>query len=353
MFALPLHFSVPLVFLFCVSPIEMVQISAIKNKIRRRNIYEKYLEEKAKHKEMTRKKRLREAEELGEEPPKKIPRTLDNTRELDETIVKQDDEEVFGDEAEDEFVAYFSNQKKPKIMLTTRPKPSKNLFNFLQDLQNLIPNSFYYPRRGFAINEIIKFASNKDFTHLIVLGEKAKESNGLILTHLPAGPTAFFKVSSYLPGNLISGHGRPTSHTPELILNHFNTRLGRRIGRFLGSLYPHEPEFKGRQVATYHNQRDFVFVRLHRYVFEQKSKEEIKEIKKRERQLKKKALARGKKYQRPQPEINIRTRLQELGPRFTLKLRWMQTGTFDSKFGEYEWIWKRRELEATRRKFNL
>jgi len=33
-----------------------------------------------------------------------------------------------------------------------------------------------------------------------------------------------------------------------------------------------------------------------------------------------------------------RVGLQELGPRFTLKLRSLQKGTFDSKFGEYEWV---------------
>lgn len=32
--------------------------------------------------------------------------------------------------------------------------------------------------------------------------------------------------------------------------------------------------------------------------------------------------------------------LQELGPRFTLKLRSLQKGSFDSKFGEYEWVHK-------------
>ena len=32
--------------------------------------------------------------------------------------------------------------------------------------------------------------------------------------------------------------------------------------------------------------------------------------------------------------------LQELGPRFTLKLRSLQKGSFDSKFGEYEFIHK-------------
>jgi len=32
-------------------------------------------------------------------------------------------------------------------------------------------------------------------------------------------------------------------------------------------LLPKQPEFKGRQVVTLHNQRDFIFFRRHRYVF--------------------------------------------------------------------------------------
>jgi ribosome production factor 1 len=42
-----------------------------------------------------------------------------------------------------------------------------------------------------------------------------------------------------VPGSKIEGHGKPTSHVPELILNNFGTRLGRRTGRFLGSMFPH------------------------------------------------------------------------------------------------------------------
>ena len=37
--------------------------------------------------------------------------------------------------------------------------------------------------------------------------------------------------------------------------------------------------------------------------------------------------------------------LQELGPRFTLKLRSLQRGSFDSKFGEYEWVHKVSSIE--------
>ena len=32
--------------------------------------------------------------------------------------------------------------------------------------------------------------------------------------------------------------------------------------------------------------------------------------------------------------------LLELGPRFTLRLKWVQKGTFDAKWGEFEWVIK-------------
>lgn len=114
--------------------------------------------------------------------------------------------------------------------------------------------------------------------------------------------------NSHTCGFLISqGHGKMTAHKPELILNNFSTRLGHTVGRMFASLFPQVPDFKGRQVCTLHNQRDFIFFRRHRYIFsEDKSKCE----------------------------------LQELGPRFTLKLRWLQKGTFDTKFGDFEWVFK-------------
>ena len=74
----------------------------------------------------------------------------------------------------------------------------------------------------------------------------------MLLCHLPEGPTALFKVSSFIPheqiygvgavtkANLLSNLrcvGAVTNHQPELILNNFTTRLGRRVGRMLGSLF--------------------------------------------------------------------------------------------------------------------
>jgi ribosome production factor 1 len=51
--------------------------------------------------------------------------------------------------------------------------------------------------------------------------------------------------------------------------------------------------------------------------------------------------------------IDVLWPVQELGPRFTLKLKWLQEGTFDTQFGEYEWIHKRKEMDTSRRRFHL
>jgi len=296
--------------------------SGIKNKMKRAEVYAKYKTQKSKLKKKLREDRVKEVEALGEKaPPKQIPKTIENMRKADETMVRADDVEVLGDEKDDEFAAYYSNEKKPKLMISTRPKCSRKLYPFIGDLMQMIPNAFYYPRKHYSMEEMIKQAMDKGFTHLVILAEKQKACNGLLVTHLPTGPTAFFRLSSFQAGATIPGHGRPTSHIPELILNNFVTRLGRRAGRFLGSLFPHQPQFEGRQVVTFHNQRDFIFVRHHRYIYRKENDK-------------------------------TRARLQELGPRFTLKLNWLQEGVFDDKFGEYEWL-RRKTMDVEKLKFNL
>ena len=115
-------------------------------------------------------------------------------------------------------------------------------------------------------------------------------------------------------------------------------------------------------MATFHNQRDYIFVRHHRYVFEE-GKEDFEE-KKDENEKKAEEeednddeesgdeeKTQQKKPKKKKKKTNAR--LQELGPRFTLKLRWIQDGTFDTQFGEYEWLHKRKEMDTTRRKFHL
>mmetsp|Transcript_11417 Transcript_11417/g.39843 ORF Transcript_11417/g.39843 Transcript_11417/m.39843 type:complete len:314 (-) Transcript_11417:42-983(-) len=295
--------------------------SQIGNKVKRAQVMARIRQEKRRQKVEKRRARDEEREALGDAAPKAAPaRTLDNTREYDDTIVAPGDAEVVADEAADEFAPYFAGEKEPKIMITTAYHATAPTFRFIRDLMSVLPNAYYYKRGAYQLKDICKWAAKAEFTHLLVLAEKSKKLNGLYISHLPDGPTAFFKLSTAMESNEIKGHGNPTSHLPEIILNNFNTRLGHRVGRLFGSLFPHKPEFIGRRVVTFHNQRDFIFVRHHRYIFN---------------------------------EDGTRARLQELGPRFTLKMRWLQACTFDTNEGEYEWVHKRKEMDTSRRRFHL
>ncbi len=71
--------------------------SAIKNKMKRKEVYAKYKSAKKTMKKKLRQEKVAETEALGEKaPPKQVPRTIENTRVEDETSVQKDDEEVVG-----------------------------------------------------------------------------------------------------------------------------------------------------------------------------------------------------------------------------------------------------------------
>jgi len=72
------------------------------------------------------------------------------------------------------------------------------------------------------------------------------------------------------------------------------------------TLFDQRAEFRGRQVVTLRNQRDYIFFRRHRYMFYEEGK-------------------------------NVE--IQEIGPRFTLKLMYLHQGLFDPDHAEYEWKW--------------
>lgn len=129
---------------------------------------------------------------------------------------------------------------------------------------------------------------------------------------------------SLLPAKKVENKGRATMHYPEVIVNNFHTRLGHQVSnivsrffpvflrskrrkgssrptiilhsptsplsqvaRMFMSLFPQQPEFEGRSAVTFHNQRDYIFFRRHRYIFHNQK----------------------------------RVGLQELGPRFTVSRR--------------------------------
>ncbi|CAN4120378.1 unnamed protein product [Withania somnifera] len=322
---------------------ESMRPSMIKNKEKRSAVHAKLKHQKKVEKRKKVKAREaaeKKALELGEEPPPKmVPRTIENTRELDETVCLPDDEELFAGNDVDEFSAVLRKERTPKILITTSRYNSTRGPAFIADLISVIPDAHYYKRGTYDLKKIVQYANEKEFTSVIVVHTNRREPDGLLIIGLPDGPTAHFKLSKLMLRKDIKNHGKPTSHKPELVLTNFTTRLGHRVGRMIQSLFPQDPEFRGRRVVTFHNQRDFIFFRHHRYIFE------TKEDKQKESKGKK------RKADKNPPEKTI-ARLQECGPRFTLKLISLQHGTFDTKGGEYEWVHKP-EMDTSRRRFFL
>ncbi|XP_011863750.1 PREDICTED: probable ribosome production factor 1 [Vollenhovia emeryi] len=279
------------------------------------------------------KQRVKEAKKakkarIQEGAPKQVPHTLESLREKDETTIvgSLDDEanEEFRFECDrDEFAAYYKQAYEPKVLITYADNPNRKTRIFGRELTRIIPNSISLYRNRSGVKKMVKSATARNFTDIIIVNEDRCKPNGMLIVHLPDGPTAHFKLSNVkITTELKRSHKEITEHRPEVILNNFTTRLGFTIGRMLGALFHYQPEFKGRRAVTFHNQRDYIFFRHHRY------------------------------------EFNLKTgkpRLRELGPRFTLKLRSLQRGTFDSKYGDYEWIiqGRRHEMETSRRKFFL
>lgn len=272
-------------------------------------------------KKIDKKKRRKQRDEEGRE--KQTPKTIESCRESDSTVLTNVPEEIIDevnrDIETDELSSYFCKEYEPKVLITFSENPIKASRRFALQLCKIIPNCMRIGRKGASIKSIVKDAIQKKFTDIIVINEDRFEPNGLLLIHLPEGPTAYFRLSNIKTCNK-KQMKEITYHRPEVILNNFNTRLGQTVGRMLGAVFHYQPDFKGRRVVTFHNQRDYIFFRHHRYKF-----------------------------------IKGEPALRELGPRFTLKLQSLQRGTFDSKFGEYEWniFGRRHEMETSRRKFFL
>ncbi|KAI1617619.1 brix-domain ribosomal biogenesis protein [Exophiala viscosa] len=228
----------------------------------------------------------------------------------------------------------------PRILITT--SINSTLHTEAAILTSLFPNSKYIRRSShrygykFSVREISSFATNQGYTAVIVLEEDQKRPSGMTIVHLPIGPTFHFSISNWYTSKSIPGHGRSTDHIPELILNNFTTPLGLLTAHLFRSLFPATPDLQGRQVLTLHNQRDYIFLRRHRYIFRDKRATEKSVV--------------GPDGKEVKGVEDIRAGLQELGPRLTLKLRRVDKG-IQRRSGQ-DWEWKAR-MEKKRTLFQL
>jgi len=139
---------------------------------------------------------------------------------------------------------------------------------------------------------------------LIILHEHRGEPDGMIISHMPYGPTIHFGIS-----NCVLRHDLPikpdtmSEAYPHLIFNDFSTKLGERVTKILKHLFP-VPKIDSKRVITFSNTDDIISFRHHNYD--------------------------KKDYQTVE--------LHEIGPRFEIKPFQIVLGTLNMPEAQKEWV---------------
>jgi len=154
-----------------------------------------------------------------------------------------------------------------RVLLTTRTSrgPSSRLTQFLKELRLVFPNSQRINRGNAVIKELIEAARSNDFSDIVIVHEHRGEPDGLIVSHLPYDPTAYFGLSNVvLRHDLSSKPGTMSEAAPHLVFDNFSTGLGERVAQVLKALFP-VPKEDSRRVMTFANREDIISFRHHVY----------------------------------------------------------------------------------------
>jgi len=201
---------------------------------------------------------------------------------------------------------------EPKVLITTARDPSQRLIQFAKELKLIFPNSQRINRGGHIVKDLVDACKANGVTDMVIVHETRGEPVGMIVTHLPYGPTAYFGIMKAALRHDITRHqtdddsyslSTVSQVYPHLIFDNFGSRLGGRVSNILKYLFP-VPKASSKRVITFANKDDYISFRHHVY-----------------------------KNEKGGREIELR----EVGPRFELRLYQIQLGTIDIKHAAVEW----------------
>jgi len=201
------------------------------------------------------------------------------------------------------------------VLITTSRDPSSRLGQFAKELKLIFPNSQRLNRGGLVVKDLIESARSHEFTDIVVVHEHRGEPDGMVVCHLPFGPTAYFGLSNVVLRHDIGDKrevGTVSGAYPHLVFDGFHGKLGDRLKTVLRHLFPpptkqDDTEKKGR-VVTFANMAkdDYISFRHHAY---SKTGEGVKGID-----------------------------LVEKGPRFEGRLYQLKLGTLADRHAENEYV---------------
>lgn len=256
-----------------------------------------------------RKKRVREAVEGGGALPADLRDDADQLRaeaELDDAV------HVAGSSIDSEYAN--AGVSDPKVLVTTSHDPSSKLSQFLKEVKLLIPNSHRMNRGGNTVQQIVETCRADGFSDLVILQEHRGIPDGLVVSHMPYGPTAYFGLHNVVMRHDIPQCAPISEAFPHLVLQNLTTKIGARVGQILKHLFP-VPKPDSRRVVSFVNRDDFISFRHHVYT---KDKADL--------------------------------HLMEAGPRFELRLYQIKLGTIEQTEVDNEWVLRPYQNSAKRKR---
>ena len=152
----------------------------------------------------------------------------------------------------------------PKILVTTSHDPSSKLTQFLKEMKLILPNAERMNRGGNTVQQIVETCRAEGFNDLVLLQEHRGVPDGLVVSHMPFGPTAYFGLHNVVMRHDIPDRANVSEAYPHLVQHNLSTRIGQRVATILKHLYP-VPKPDSRRVVSMVNQDDFISLRHHVY----------------------------------------------------------------------------------------
>lgn len=180
-------------------------------------------------------------------------------------VDQEDADELTTSYQDDEY--RWAGIENPKVVITTSREPSSRLKIFAKELKLLFPNSQRINRGSYEMKQLVESCKSNDVTDLIIAHETRGNPDGLIISHLPFGPTAYFQLTNVVLRHDIDGLKTMSEAYPHLIFNNLESKLGKRVSNILRYLYP-VPKQDSRRIISFSNNNDFISFRHHNYTKE-------------------------------------------------------------------------------------
>ena len=180
----------------------------------------------------------------------------------------------------------------------------------------MLPGAKRINRGGYTLGTLVDLCQNKNVTDMVIVHEHRGIPDGLIVCHFPLGPTVYFGLQNVVLRHDVEGDINTISEAnPHLIFNNFSTKLGERVVNILKHLFS-VPKVDSKRVMTFSNNSDLITFRHH--TFEKIDNKEVD--------------------------------LQEVGPRFEMKLYQIILGLINQKEATKEWVLRPFMNTAAKRK---